>query len=168
MKTALVTSLALLIAGVLTIYIINVFFNKKLSGLIKDKEYVNTSVSVTKGVLFLSSALILMEVNSSFQLLIKIWGTYFVDSELFMKEVLYFSVFLGIALLYLYVAFIFTTLMFGVITNKQKAFVEIANDNIYSAVLFSLLFLSFVLLAKSGINPLLDKLIPFPATPIYR
>ena len=168
MKTALVTSLALFMGGVLTIYIFNIFINKKISSLISDDEGSDMAVSVVKGLVFLSCSLVLLEIHSTFQILIKLWGENFIDSELFMKEVLFFAVFLGITIIALFTAFGFAFFTFGVIARKQSLYIEIANNNIATSLFFGLLFLSFALIAKTSIPTILESLIPFPSSPLYR
>lgn len=167
MTTIIVIALSLLLGGLLSIFIFNFFINRKLAGLLRNEELL-LATTIMKAFVFLCCGFLVLEINYPFQALIKIWGVYYVNTELFFKEVMYFSVFLGIIILTLFIVFLLALITIGSIVKGKNLFVEVANNNIALAILFGVIFFSFSLIAKTAVPPLLDKFIPYPTMPIYR
>ena len=111
---------------------------------------------------------LLSELINTFQTLTKILPSQIEGNSLVLKEISFYCVFLGITLFVFVILFWLSTLLFSLFSKGESIFVEVANDNLNSLILFSALLLAFVFAVKSGLTPLLDEFIPYPEMPIYR
>lgn len=165
--TNILTLLAVLVSTAVSVFLLNSFVKFKLKNKLSENEHPIT-ISYFKGVLFVSIGLLLSELITTFQTLTKILPSQLEGSNLIFKEVSFYCIFFAITLLIFVVLFWISTLLFSLLSKGESVFVEVANNNLQSIILFSAILLAFTFAIKTGITPLLDKYIPYPEMPIYR
>lgn len=165
--TNIFTLLAILVSTAISVFLLNGFVKFKLKNKLSENEHPIT-ISYFKGILFVSIGLLLSELITTFQTLTKILPSQIVGSNLIFKEVSYYCIFFAITLLIFVVLFWLSTLLFSVLSKGESIFVEVANNNLQSVIIFSAILLTFTFSIKTGITPLLDEYIPYPVMPIYR
>lgn len=163
----ILTLLAIVLSTAVSLFLLNGFVKSKLKTKLSENEN-PISVSYFKGVLFLAIGLLLSELINTFQTLTKILPSQLEDNSLVLKEISFYCIFLGITLLVFIVLFWLSTLLFSLFSKGESIFMEVANDNLNSIILFSTILLAFVFAIKTGLTPLLDEFIPYPEMPVYR
>mgnify|MGYP003642180828 CR=1 FL=1 len=148
--------LAITLSTAASLFLLNGFVKSKLKTKLSENEN-PISISYFKGILFLGLGLLLSELIHTFQTLIKILPSQLAGNSLVLKEISFYCAFFGV-----------TLLVFVVLFGCQPIFVEVANDNLNSVILFSGIMLAFVFAVKTGLTPLLDEFIPYPEMPLYR
>lgn len=165
--TNIITMLTIIISTAISVFLLNGFIKFKLKNKLSENEN-PISISYFKGILFISLGLLFSELISTFQTLTKILPNQLEGNNLILKEISFYCVFLGINLAIFIVLFWFSTLLFSLVIKGESIFVEVANNNLNSVILFSAILLAFILATKTGITPLLDEFILYPEMPIYR
>jgi len=165
--TNIIILLAVLVSAALTIFLLNGFVRFKLKNKLSENEN-PIAIPIFKSVLFISGGLLLSELISTFQTLTKILPGQFESNELVLREISFYCIFLAIVLIVLAVLLWLSTLLFSLINRGDSVFVEVANNNLHSLILFSAILLALTLAVKTGITPLLDEFIPYPTMPVYR
>jgi hypothetical protein len=165
--TNILTLLAITLSAAVSLFLLNGFIKFKLKTKLSENEN-PISISYFKGVLFVSLGLLLGELVNTFQTLTKILPSQLEGNSLVLKEISFYCVFFGITLLVFIVLFWLSTLLFSLFSNGESIFVEVANDNLNSVILFLTILLALLFAVKTGLTPLLDELIPYPEMPIYR
>ena len=165
--TNIITMLAIITSTAVSVFLLNGFIKSKLKNKLSENE-TPISISYFKGILFISLGLLFSELISTFQTLTKILPNQFEGSNLVLKEISFYCIFLGISLAIFIVLFWLSKLLFSLFSKGESIFVEVANNNLNSVIIFSAILLTFVLAVKTGITPLLDEFIPYPEMPIYR
>lgn len=165
--TNILALLAIILSTAVSLFLINGFVKSKLKTKLSENEN-PISISYFKGVLFVTLGLLLSELIYTFQTLTKILPGQLEGNGLVLKEISFYCVFLGITLLVFVVLFWLSTLLFSLFSKGESIFIEVANNNLNSVLLFSALLLAFVLAVKTGLTPLLDEFIPYPEMPVYR
>ena len=165
--TNIITLLAVILSAAVSLFLLNGFVKSKLKNKLSENEN-PISISYFKGVLFIALGLLLGELVNTFQTLIKILPSQLEGNSLVLKELSFYCIFLGITLLVFVTLFWLSTLLFGLFSNGESIFLEVANDNLNSIILFSTILLAFVFTVKTALTPLLDQFIPYPEMPIYR
>lgn len=163
----ILTLLAIVLSTAVSLFLLNGFVKSKLKTKLSENEN-PISVSYFKGVLFLAIGLLLSELINTFQTLTKILPSQLEGNSLVLKEISFYCIFLGITLLVFIVLFWLSTLLFSLFSKGESVFMEVANDNLNSIILFSTILLAFVFATKTGLTPLLDEFIPYPEMPVYR
>lgn len=163
----ILTLLAIVLSTAVSLFLLNGFVKSKLKTKLSENEN-PISVSYFKGVLFLALGLLLSELINTFQTLTKILPSQLEGNSLVLKEISLYCIFLGITLLVFIVLFWLSTLLFSLFSKGESVFMEVANDNLNSIILFSTILLAFVFATKTGLTPLLDEFIPYPEMPVYR
>lgn len=163
----ILTLLAIVLSTAVSLFLLNGFVKSKLKTKLSENEN-PISVSYFKGVLFLAIGLLLSELINTFQTLTKILPSQLEGNSLVLKEISLYCIFLGITLLVFIVLFWLSTLLFSLFSKGESVFMEVANDNLNSIILFSTILLAFVFATKTGLTPLLDEFIPYPEMPVYR
>lgn len=166
MTANIVILISVLVSVLLTMFILNAIVNSRVKNKISELETPIT-IDVLKAFLFVTSGLLLSESLLSFQTLTKVLNSSYGGSELLMKEFSYFSVFIGITLLTIFLIFWLATLMYSLTSKGKGIFIESANNNLSSVILFCGILLALTLAVKSGLTPLFDYFIPYPTMPIY-
>lgn len=165
--TNILTFLAIILSTAVSLFLLNGFVKSKLKNKLSENEN-PISISYFKGILFVALGLLLSELINTFQTLTKILPSQIEGNSLVLKEISFYCVFLGITLFVFVILFWLSTLLFSLFSKGESIFVEVANDNLNSLILFSALLLAFVFAVKTGLTPLLDEFIPYPEMPIYR
>ena len=165
--TNILTLLAIILSTAVSLFLLNGFVKSKLKNKLSENEN-PISISYFKGILFVGLGLLLSELINTFQTLTKILPNQLEDNSLVLKEISFYCVFLGITLFVFIVLFWLSTILFSLFSKGESIFVEVANDNLNSVILFSALLLAFVFAIKTGLTPLLDEFIPYPEIPFYR
>ena len=165
--TNILALLAIILSTAVSLFLLNGFVKSKLKNKLSENEN-PISISYFKGILFVALGLLLSELINTFQTLTKILPSQIEGNSLVLKEISYYCVFLGITLFVFVILFWLSTLLFSLFSKGESIFVEVANDNLNSLILFSALLLAFVFAVKTGLTPLLDEFIPYPEMPIYR
>jgi hypothetical protein len=57
--------------------------------------------------------------------------------------------------------------MYSLISKGKSIFIEAANNNLNSVVIFIGIILALTIASKTGLTPLLDQFIPYPTMPVY-
>ena len=166
MTTNIVIITSLIVSGLLTIFILNAIINSRIKNKISENES-KISIDILKGLVFLCGGLILSEISTSFYTLTKVLPNNFTGSDLILKEVSYFSVFVGISILTVIIILWLSTLMYSLISKGKSIFFETTNNNIHAIILFAGLLLSLTIVTKTGLTPLFDQFIPYQTMPIY-
>jgi hypothetical protein len=166
MTTSIIILISVLVSGLLTIYILNAIVNSRIRNKISKKE-TPLAVDILKTGLFLSSGLLLSEIVTSFRILTTVLPNNNEGNDLLLLEFTYFSIFLGITILTAIVLMWLSTLMYSIISKGNSIFIEVANNNLNSAIIFIGLVLALTIATKTGLNPLFDEFIPYPKMPIY-
>lgn len=165
--TNILSLLAILLSTAVSLFLLNGFVKSKLKSKLSENEN-PMSISYLKGVLFVALGLLLSELINTFQTLTKILPSQLEGNSLVLKEISFYCIFLGITLLVFIVLFWLSTLLFSLFSKGESIFIEVANDNMNSVILFSAIMFAFVFAVKTGLTPLLDEFIPYPEMPIYR
>ena len=165
--TNIITLLAIITSTAVSVFLLNGFINYKLKDRLSENES-PISISYLKGIFFISMGLLFSELITTFQTLIQILPKQLEGSNLILKEISFYCIFLGITLVILTVLIGLSILLFNLVKKGESIFVEVANNNLNSVILFSAILLAIVLAAKTGVTPLLDEFIPYPELPIYR
>ena len=166
MTTNIIILATIMISGLLTVFLINSIVNSRIKNKLSENESPLT-VDIVKAILFLCGGLLLSEIVNSFQTLIKVLPSSFTGNDLLLKEVMFYSIFLGIALLTLLIILWLSAMMFGIVSKGKNIFIETANNNLNAVILFCGILLALTFAAKAGVTPLLDQFIPYPTMPIY-
>lgn len=165
--TNIITLIAILVSASLTIFLINLFVRFKLTKKLSENENPISS-PIFKGVLFISSGILLSELITTFQTLTKILPNQLEGDNLILQEISFYSIFLGLVLIVFAVVIWLSTLLFSLINNGENIFVEVANNNFHAIITFSAVLLTLTIAVRTGITPMLDQLIPYPTMPIFR
>ena len=166
MTTNIILLSAILVSGLLTVFILNSIINSRIKGKISENEN-PFSVDILKAILFLCGGLLLSEIVNSFQTMTKVLPSSFSGNDLLLKEIMFYSIFLGITLLTLIVILWLAAMMFGVTSKGKSIFIETANNNLNAVIIFCGILLALTLAAKAGLSPLFDQFIPYPTMPTY-
>lgn len=166
MTTNIINLISVLVGGLLTIFILNAIVNSRIKNKVSENE-TPIAVDILKAILFLSGGLLLAEITTSFQTLTKVLPSSFTGNDLLLKEISYFSIFLGITILTALLNFWLSTLMYSLISKGKSIFIETSNNNLNAAIIFIGLMLALTVASKMGLTQLLDQLIPYPIMPIY-
>lgn len=164
MTTNIILLSAILVSGVLIVFILNSIVNSRIKGKVSENPI---SVDILKAILFLCGALLLSEVVNSFQTMLKVLPSSVSGNDLLMKEIMFYSIFLGIILLTVIIILWLSAMMFGVTSKGKSIFIETANNNLNAVILFCGILLALTLAAKAGLSPLFDQFIPYPTMPTY-
>lgn len=165
--TNIIILLAVLTSASLTMFLLNWFVRFKLKNKLSGKENLIT-IPIFKGVLFISGGLLLSELILTFQTLTKILPGSYSGNDLVLREISFYCIFFAIVLIVFAVLLWLSTLLFSLIKRGENVFVEVANNNLQSLILFSGILLALTLAIKTGITPLLDEFVPYPTMPVYR
>ncbi|MBK7888516.1 MAG: hypothetical protein IPJ86_14925 [Bacteroidetes bacterium] len=166
MTLNIIILVAVIISGMLTVFLLNSIVNARMKGKIADNEH-PIAGDILKGILFLCGGLILSEVVISFQTITKVLPSSFTGNDLLLKDVMYYSIFFGIVLLILIANIWLSAIMFSITSKGRSIFMETANNNLNAVIIFSGIVLALTLAAKAGLAPLLDQFIPYPTMPVY-
>ncbi len=165
--TNILTLLAITLSTAVSLFLLNGFLKIKLKNKLSENEN-PISISYFKSVLYVSLGLLLGELINTFQTLTKILPSQLEGSNLVLKEISFYCVFLGITLFIFVILLWLSTLLFSLFSKGESIFIEVANNNLKSLILFSGILLAFVFAVKTGLTPLLDEFIPYPEIPNYR
>lgn len=165
--TNIIILLAVLVSASLTIFLLNAFVRFKLKNKLPESETPIT-IPIFKGVLFISAGLLLSELFSTFQTLTKILPGSYSSNDLLLREISFYCIFFAIVLIVFAVLVALASLLFSLINKKESIFIEVANNNLQSLLLFSGILLALTFAVKTGMTPLLDEFIPYPKMPVYR
>ena len=165
--TNIFTLLAITLSTAVSLFLLNGFLKTKLKNKLSENEN-PISISYFKSVLYVSLGLLLGELINTFQTLTKILPSQLEGSNLVLKEISFYCVFLGITLFLFVILLWLSTLLFSLFSKGESIFIEVANNNLKSLILFSGILLAFVFAVKTGLTPLLDEFIPYPEIPNYR
>jgi hypothetical protein len=159
--------LLIIISLSILIFILNSFIKLKLKKRLSESEQPFT-VNIFKGITFIAIALLLSELITTFNTLTKVLPSQISNNDLLLKEVSYYCIYLGISLVVFAFIFWLSTLLLSVINKGENIFIEVANNNFESLILFAAILFALIFTVKTGITPLLDNFIPYPEMPIYR
>jgi hypothetical protein len=159
--------LSVLVSAILTIYLFNWFINIRIKKRISESDKPIT-VQIFKAVAFLYSGLLLQEIIASFNTLTKVLPKSYTGENLLLWEVSYYCIFLGILIVGIILVFGVSSILFRLFSQGEKIFVEVANNNLPSVILFAGILFSLAIAIKAGITPVLDQFIPYPTMPVYR
>ena len=162
----IVILILILVSGMLTLFILNAIVNSRLKNKISEGG-TPISVDILKAILFLSGGLLLSEITDSFQTLTKVLPYSFNGNDLIIKEFSYFSIFLAITIFTTFLILWLSILMYSLISKGKSIFIEAANNNLNSVVIFIGIILALTIASKTGLTPLLDQFIPYPTMPVY-
>lgn len=165
--TNIIVLLTVLVSAALTIFLLNQFVRFKFKNKLSEDENPIT-LPVFKGVMFISSGLLLSELISTFQTLIKILPGQIEGNDLILREISFYCILFALVLIVFVIVLWLSTLLFGLINRGENVFTEVANDNFHALIIFSAILLALTFAVKTGITPVLDELIPYPTMPIYR
>lgn len=165
--TNIIILLAVLVSATLTIFLLNGFVRFKLKNKLSENEN-PIAIPFFKAVLFISSGLLLSELISTFQTITKILPGQFEGNNLVLREISFYCIFFAVVLIVFALLLWLSTLLFSLINRGENIFVEVANNNLQSLILFFAILLGLTLAVKTGITPLLDEFIPYPTMPFYR
>ena len=166
MTTNIVIPISVLVSGLLTIFILNSIVNSRIKKKFLENE-APISVDILKAILFLSGGLALSEITTSFQTLTKVLPYSFTGNDLLLKEFSYFSIFLGITVLLIFLIVWLSTLMYSLISKGKSIFIEATNNNLNAVIIFIGLILALTIASKTGLASLFDQFIPYSTMPIY-
>ncbi|MBL0310572.1 MAG: hypothetical protein IPP77_13130 [Bacteroidetes bacterium] len=166
MTTNIILLVVVLVSGLLTVFIFNSIINSRIKGKVSENEN-PISIDILKAILFLCGGLLLSEIINTFQTMTKVLPSSFTGNDLLLKEIMFFSIFLGIALLVLFVNLWLSAIMFGIVSKEKNIFIEVANNNLGATILFVGILLALTFAAKAGLSPMLDQFIPYPTMPTY-
>jgi hypothetical protein len=154
--------------GLLSIFLFNAFVNKKVRALIPADESTIISIDLLKAVYFLSSSILLIELASPSQTLLKVLTLTNSGSSLILNELSYLSLFYAISLLINVFIVWISFMMFSLIKKGSSLFMEVANNSYNALLLYSSILITLILVSKVAINPFCDFLIPYPSVPNFR
>lgn len=165
--TNVIILIAVLVSSALTIFLLNGLVRFKLRDKLSENEYPIT-VPIFKGILFISSGLLLSELILTFQTLTKILPSQFERHDLILQEIAFYCIFFALIVIVFVIVIWLSTLLLSLINSGENVFVEVANNNFQSLITFSAILLTLTFAIKTGITPLLDEFIPYPTIPVYR
>ena len=165
--TNIIILLAVLVSATLTIFLLNGFVRFKLKNKLSENEN-PIAIPFFKAVLFISSGVLLSELISTFQTITKILPGQFEGNNLVLREISFYCIFFAVVLIVFALLLWLSTLLFSLINRGENIFVEVANNNLQSLILFFAILLGLTLAVNTGITPLLDEFIPYPTMPFYR
>lgn len=166
MTTPILVLVSILISCFLAIFMLNSIINSKIKNKLSEKENPIT-VSILKAVMFTSIGLLLSEVVTVFQSLLKILPLSYSENDLLRREIMFFAIYVGIIFVHALIVLWVGAIIFGIISKGKNIFIETANNNLNAVVLFCGIVLALTLAAKTGVTPLLDQFITYPTMPIY-
>lgn len=159
--------LLILVSISLTLFLINWFVRFKLKNKLSESENPIT-INIFKGILFISGALLLTQLIATFQTTFKILERSYSGTDLVLRAISFYSILFAIVIVAFAMLLWLSTLLFNLLQNRDNIFVEIANNNLKSLILFIGILFALTIAVKTGITPLLDGFIPYPTLPIYR
>jgi hypothetical protein len=166
MTVQLLILLAALVSASLSLFILNLFVSARLKGKVPINE-APIAADLLRAVIFLSAGLMLNDVAMFFQTVITILPSSYSGSELHLMEISYCSLLLAVTLTSCFIIIWTSSLMYSLIAKGKSIFIEVANNNLGSLILFSALLIVLTLAAKAGLSGVLDSFIPYPTLPIY-
>ena len=134
--TNIFTLLAITLSTAVSLFLLNGFLKTKLKNKLSENEN-PISISYFKSVLYVSLGLLLGELINTFQTLTKILPSQLEGSNLVLKEISFYCVFLGITLFLFVILLWLSTLLFSLFSKGESIFIEVANNNLKSLILFS-------------------------------
>lgn len=162
-----IATIALLLGTLVLLFVINKGVDLLLSRRITDEDNL-ISVSLVKGGLFLSTALVLNQVFESIQAITIVLSSRFGAETITWEQLHYFAIFTGIALA-VTVACAVLSLVFYQTASKGKSLItEVANDNTNAGVLFAVLVLAMTMATLPAVHAIFDSMIPYPTIPSIR
>lgn len=159
--------LLILVSMSLTLFLINWFVRFKLKSKLSESENPIT-INIFKGILFISGGLLLTQLIVTFQTTYKILERSYSGTDLVLRAISFYSILFAIVIVAFAMLLWLSTLLFNLLQNRDNIFVEIANNNLKSLILFIGILFALTIAVKTGITPLLDGFIPYPTLPIYR
>ncbi len=166
MTTNIIILTATLLSSLLAIFALNYFINSRVKGKLSEIETPIT-IDIMKVVLFICSSMLLAEMTTTFQTLVKVLPSSFAGNDLLIQELFYFTKFVGIVLISFIVIVWLSILMFSMVQKGKSIFIETVNNNTSAVILFSGIVIALSIVTKTGLTPLLDQFIPYPTLPMY-
>mgnify|MGYP003596328789 CR=1 FL=1 len=166
MKTNLILVLSAIFSGILTVYLLNIIVNLRIKNKIGDSDN-PIALHILKAILFSVAGILLQEIATPFQTLIKVLPSTTNGADLLVQQIMYYSMFLGIVVLLIFLIIWFSALVFTVTSKGKSIFIEAANNSLGSVIYFAGVVFALSFAVKSNIVPLLDVFIPYPTMPIF-
>ena len=166
MTTNIVIFFSILVSGLLTILVINYLLNSRFKNKLTENE-IPIAHDIFKSVLYISSGLLISQIVTSFQTLLKVLPSSFTGNDLLLKEFSYFSIFLGLTILTEMIIIWIATLMFSFICKGKSIFMEVSNNNLNAVAVFIGLQISLTIASMPALVQILEQFIPYPSLPIY-
>lgn len=166
MKTNLILVLSAIFSGILTVYLLNIIVNLRIKNKIGYSDN-PIALHILKAILFSVAGILLQEIAAPFQTLIKVLPSTTNGADLLVQQIMYYSMFLGIVVLLIFLIIWFSALVFTVTSKGKSIFIEAANNSLGSVIYFAGVVFALSFAVKSNIVPLLDVFIPYPTMPIF-
>jgi hypothetical protein len=165
MKQQLTIYITLLISASVIAYIVNTLvksISKKTNSDINQESYL-----LFKAGLFLATGYILAGLVVPFMTMWRIVENSNPQNML-SRLTEYYTIFIFIAITLLALCYAIGFILFNLFYTKAKLSFALANNNLFSVTIFiSLLFLT-LFISKEVLPTIIDLIIPYPQTPIYR
>ncbi|MFN8142790.1 MAG: hypothetical protein U0073_00075 [Bacteroidia bacterium] len=166
MKTNLILVLSAIFSGILTVYLLNIIVNLRIKNKIGDSDN-PIALHILKAILFSVAGILLQEIATPFHTLIKVLPSTTNGADLLVQQIMYYSMFLGIVVLLIFLIIWFSALVFTVTSKGKSIFIEAANNSLGLVIYFAGVVFALSFAVKSNIVPLLDVFIPYPTMPIF-
>ena len=166
MTTYIVLVSSILISGFLMVFVLNTTVKALVRKKIKPDES-PVSVDIIKAVLFTMGSLLISEAVVSFQTVNKVLSESFKGNDLILKQITYASIFIFIILVMIFMILGISIMLYSLITKGRNIILEAVNNDYNAIIVYIGIVVSFTLVLKEVLNPLLDCFIPYPNIPFY-
>lgn len=164
MKQQLTIYITLIISASIVAYLINTLVKRIAKKTNSDNN--QESYLLFKAGLFFATGYILAGLVVPFMTMVRIIQNS--NSQNLSKLLEYYVIFIFIAITLLALCYAIGFILFNLFYTKAKLSFALANNDLFSVTIFiSLLFLT-LFISKEVLPTIIDLIIPYPQTPIYR
>ena len=167
MNNPLISSATLIILAVITVILINFIINKLFANTIKYEDN-KLSFSLLKAGVIFSFFTILIAIKIPYYRLIDIIASTQNGSQLNLNVISYLTLFLFIGFIIFSINYLITSFLYKIILNGESLVKSLKENIKPNILLFCSILLGFCFLSQSIYPDILDLIIPFPKTPIFR
>ena len=145
-------------------------FNYLISNKIKSRftaDEIPLGINLLKAIYFVCGGLMLAEINGPLTDLTDILSNSADKGGSLLNAAMYFSIFLGIAILSTAIVLWFSSITYSVATKGTNLLSDAINNKTGNLILYAGIAFSFTIIVKGSLGPMLTWIIPYPTTPLF-
>lgn len=167
MTANIIIFIGVVLSACLLIFICDMYINSRIKGKTQT-DHAPPAVYVLKACCFLMVSIIIHETLEPLQSLSRVLPASYSGGDLIIHTVMYFSLFLAVCTIITLSNIWITGLLLGILLKGRNFYLEACNDNIGITLLFGAVIIGLAVAGTGGISVILDSMLPYPSTPVYR